>query len=67
MPTVYEEDDEAFQLWQEISGMGPERIFRIGAKDNFWSMGETGPCGLARRSFLTEARNIRVMRRMWYW
>ena len=43
--TVYEEDDEAFQLWQEISGMGPERIFRIGAKDNFWSMGETGPCG----------------------
>ena len=43
--TVYEQDDEAFQLWQEISGMGPERIFRIGAKDNFWSMGETGPCG----------------------
>jgi len=43
--TVYEEDDEAFQLWQEITGMGPERIFRIGAKDNFWSMGETGPCG----------------------
>ncbi len=43
--TVYEEDDEAAALWQEITGMDPERIFRIGAKDNFWAMGDTGPCG----------------------
>lgn len=43
--TVYEKDDEAFQLWQDVAGVAPERIYRIGAKDNFWSMGETGPCG----------------------
>lgn len=43
--TVYEEDDEAFALWQEVAGLTPDRIYRIGAKDNFWSMGDTGPCG----------------------
>ncbi|MCL2496902.1 MAG: alanine--tRNA ligase-related protein, partial [Clostridiales bacterium] len=43
--TVYEKDDEAAALWQEITGIPPERIFRIGEKDNFWSMGDTGPCG----------------------
>lgn len=43
--TVYEEDDEARELWHEIADMDYERIFRIGAKDNFWSMGDTGPCG----------------------
>lgn len=43
--TVYEEDDEARELWHEISGMDYDRIFRIGSKDNFWSMGDTGPCG----------------------
>lgn len=43
--TVYEEDDEAFALWQEVAGLTPDRIFRIGAKDNFWAMGDTGPCG----------------------
>ena len=43
--TVYNEDDEAFALWQEVAGIDPARIFRIGAKDNFWSMGDTGPCG----------------------
>ena len=43
--TVYEEDDEARELWHEISGMDYDRIYRIGAKDNFWSMGDTSPCG----------------------
>ncbi|MGI6208160.1 MAG: alanine--tRNA ligase [Anaerolineae bacterium] len=43
--TVYTEDDESFGLWQEIAGVGPERIFRMGAKTNFWTMGDTGPCG----------------------
>ena len=43
--TVYEKDDEAFALWQEITGLTADRIFRIGAKDNFWAMGDTGPCG----------------------
>jgi alanyl-tRNA synthetase len=43
--TVYEGDDEAFALWQEVAGLPPERIVRLGEKDNFWSMGDTGPSG----------------------
>lgn len=43
--TVYLDDDEAFELWQEVAGVRPERIVRLGEKDNFWSMGDTGPCG----------------------
>jgi alanyl-tRNA synthetase len=43
--TVYLDDDEAFGLWQEVAGVRPERIVRLGEKDNFWSMGDTGPCG----------------------
>jgi alanyl-tRNA synthetase len=43
--TVFETDDEAEQLWQQIAGVPKSRIFRLGAKDNFWQMGDTGPCG----------------------
>lgn len=43
--TVFETDDEAYELWREVSGVPPERIARLGAKDNFWAMGDTGPCG----------------------
>jgi len=43
--TIYEEDDEAWELWQKVAGMPPERIVRMGKKDNFWAMGDTGPCG----------------------
>jgi alanyl-tRNA synthetase len=43
--TVYEEDDEAFALWNTEAGVPADRIFRLGKKDNFWAMGETGPCG----------------------
>lgn len=43
--TVYEDDEEAFRLWNERVGLPGERIFRFGKKDNFWAMGETGPCG----------------------
>jgi alanyl-tRNA synthetase len=43
--TVYEEDDEAFGLWHRSVGLPAERIFRFGKKDNFWAMGDTGPCG----------------------
>jgi alanyl-tRNA synthetase len=42
--TVYTDDDEAAALWEEI-GADPERILRFGEKDNYWAMGETGPCG----------------------
>jgi len=43
--TVYSEDDEAFGLWKKIAGLPESRIVRIATSDNFWSMGETGPCG----------------------
>ncbi len=43
--TVYYDDDEAVQLWQEIAGLPPERIQRRGMADNYWSMGIPGPCG----------------------
>ncbi len=43
--SVYKDDDEAFRIWQEEIGLPADRIVRLGDKDNFWSMGDTGPCG----------------------
>ncbi len=43
--TIYQDDDEAMKLWLKIAGVSENRIFRLGEKDNFWSMGDTGPCG----------------------
>ncbi|WP_161954004.1 alanine--tRNA ligase [Candidatus Methylomirabilis limnetica] len=43
--TIYKDDDEAFNLWQRLAGLPPDRVVRLGDKDNFWTMGETGPCG----------------------
>jgi len=43
--TVYTDDDDAFALWKRVAGFGDERVLRLGEKDNFWAMGDTGPCG----------------------
>jgi alanyl-tRNA synthetase len=43
--TVYEKDEEAAEIWEKEIGVPSERIFRLGEKDNFWQMGDTGPCG----------------------
>lgn len=43
--TVFEDDDEAHQIWQEEIGIPPQRLLRCGEEENFWAMGETGPCG----------------------
>jgi alanyl-tRNA synthetase len=43
--TVYKDDDEAFRIWQDKIGIPEQKIIRLGDKDNFWQMGETGPCG----------------------
>jgi alanyl-tRNA synthetase len=43
--TIFREDDDAHELWQKVAGVAKERIFRLDEEDNFWQMGETGPCG----------------------
>lgn len=43
--SIYEDDDEAFEIWNKIIGIPKEKIYRMGEKDNFWAMGDTGPCG----------------------
>jgi alanyl-tRNA synthetase len=43
--TVFTDDDDAFHLWKGIAGLPDERVLRLGEKDNFWAMGDTGPCG----------------------
>ena len=43
--TVYTDDDDAFGLWKRVAGLTDDRILRLGEKDNFWAMGDTGPCG----------------------
>jgi len=44
-PTIYLDDEESFQLWQEVAGIPPHKVTRRGKEDNFWAMGDTGPCG----------------------
>ena len=43
--TIYHTDDDAYKIWKKVSGLADERIIRIATKDNFWQMGDTGPCG----------------------
>jgi alanyl-tRNA synthetase len=45
MATVYTDDDDAFSLWKKVAGLSDAEILRLGEKDNFWAMGDTGPCG----------------------
>src|SRR5712675_649081 len=56
--TVFEEDDEAERIWTEEIGIGPARCTRMGDKSNFWSMGETGPCGPCTEIFYDHGAEI---------
>ena len=56
--TVYHTDDEAFDLWKKISGLPDARIIRIATDDNFWSMGDTGPCGPCSEIFYDHGEQI---------
>ncbi|MEM9601898.1 MAG: alanine--tRNA ligase [Pseudomonadota bacterium] len=56
--TVFEEDDEAFDIWENRIGVPRERIARIGAKDNFWQMGDTGPCGPCSEIFFDHGPDV---------
>ena len=56
--TVYHTDDEAFDLWKKIAGLPEERIIRIATKDNFWAMGDSGPCGPCSEIFYDHGDHI---------
>ena len=56
--TVYSEDDEAAALWRKIAGLSDDRIIRISTSDNFWSMGDTGPCGPCSEIFFDHGPDI---------
>jgi len=56
--TVYHTDDEAFDLWRKIAGLPEDRIIRIATNDNFWSMGDTGPCGPCSEIFYDHGDHI---------
>ena len=56
--TVFEEDDEAADIWLNVIGIAPDRLSRIGAKDNFRQMGDTGPCGPCTEIFYDHGEHI---------
>ena len=56
--TVYHEDDEAAALWRKIAGLSDDRIIRIATSDNFWAMGDTGPCGPCSEIFFDHGEHI---------
>ena len=56
--TVYADDDEAATLWKKIAGFSDDRIIRIGTSDNFWQMGDTGPCGPCSEIFIDQGPGL---------
>ncbi|NLH80510.1 MAG: alanine--tRNA ligase, partial [Phyllobacteriaceae bacterium] len=56
--TVYADDDEAFGLWKKIAGFSDDKIIRIATSDNFWQMGDTGPCGPCSEIFYDHGDHI---------
>ena len=58
MVTVYVDDDQAFDLWKKIAGLPEQKIVRIAGSDNFWAMGDTGPCGPCSEIFFDHGAHI---------
>jgi alanyl-tRNA synthetase len=58
MATVYIDDDQAFDLWKKIAGLPDSRIIRIAGSDNFWAMGDTGPCGPCSEIFYDHGDHV---------
>jgi alanyl-tRNA synthetase len=56
--TVYHDDDEAYALWKKISGFPDSKIIRIATSDNFWAMGDTGPCGPSSEIFFDQGEKL---------
>ncbi|MAW16946.1 MAG: alanine--tRNA ligase [Pelagibacteraceae bacterium] len=57
--TVFHEDDESFKLWKKIAGLSENKIIKISTSDNFWSMGDTGPCGPCSEIFYDHGEKLR--------
>ncbi len=56
--SVYKDDDEAYQIWQKDIGLAANRIYRLGEKDNFWAMGNTGPCGPCSEIYIDQGEAL---------
>ncbi len=56
--TVFRDDDEAAAIWREVAGLPDERIVRMGEKDNFWTMGDTGPCGPCSEIYIDQGEEM---------
>jgi alanyl-tRNA synthetase len=56
--SIYRDDDEAYRIWEQEIGIPPERIVRLGEKDNFWAMGDTGPCGPCSEILIDQGEGI---------
>ena len=56
--TIFKEDDEAFDIWHKQEGVDASRIVRMGEKDNFWSMGDTGPCGPCSEIHIDQGKDV---------
>lgn len=56
--TVFQDDDEAATLWPKMTGISPERVVRLGEKDNFWAMGDTGPCGPCSEILIDQGEEV---------
>ncbi len=56
--TIYRDDDEAFDIWHKVIGLHSSRIIRKGEKDNFWQMGDTGPCGPCSEIFIDQGEGV---------
>ena len=57
--TVYHDDEEAHRIWKKLTGFGPDKLIRISTSDNFWQMGDTGPCGPVLGDLLRSRRQDR--------
>jgi alanyl-tRNA synthetase len=56
--TVFTDDDQAFDIWKKVAGLGDDRILRLGEEDNFWAMGDTGPCGPCSEIHFHQGDNV---------
>jgi len=56
--SVYQDDDEAFDHWHKDIGLAEDRIYRLGEKDNFWAMGDTGPCGPCSEIYIDQGKEV---------